>query len=362
LKRLTTASIPTSLVTDDASNNEPVTYVDNVTTVTTEVPISSKHITQSSAKKKEPTPTNDTIPNSNTVQVNEVTSVTEPTSGVEPPPANQKPDDYVKTRRIPVTIAPVDTENKNTNDEEKSNEEVNQSTSNSSTGSNSKLPDVVGGETGKTTRYWDCCVASCSWKENTGGPVVNACDDSGVNIIKDFSHLYGNVCAGGTGYMCNNNQPWKVNDDVAYGFAAASFKNGSQADWCCSCYRLQFTSGPVKGKQMIVQITNTGSDLSNNHFDLQIPGGGVGIFNGCQKQWNTPENGWGERYGGISSQSDCSSLPKELQDGCNWRFDWFKNADNPDVTFERVQCPTELTSKTGCVPNNNNSFKKIPWN
>lgn len=31
----------------------------------------------------------------------------------------------------------------------------------------------------------------------------------------------------------------------------------------------------------------------NNHFDLQIPGGGVGLFNGCQSQWNAPADGWG---------------------------------------------------------------------
>ncbi|OUM61087.1 glycoside hydrolase family 45 protein, partial [Piromyces sp. E2] len=218
----------------------------------------------------------------------------------------------------------------------------------SSTNKNGSLPDIEGGEMGKTTRYWDCCLASCAWKENTGGPVVNACKIDGETIITNFNYKIGNVCSGGSGFMCNNNQPWGINDHVAYGFAAASFANSSQSNWCCGCYRLQFTSGSVKGKQMIVQVTNTGSDLSSNHFDIQIPGGGVGVFNGCQKQWNTSENGWGERFGGISSRSECSSLPKELQDGCFWRFDWFKNADNPEVVFERVQCPVELTSKSGC--------------
>ena len=41
---------------------------------------------------------------------------------------------------------------------------------------------------------------------------------------------------------------------------------------------LTFTSGPVAGKTMIVQSTNTGGDLGENHFDIQMPGGGVGIF------------------------------------------------------------------------------------
>ncbi len=42
---------------------------------------------------------------------------------------------------------------------------------------------------------------------------------------------------------------------------------------CCACYELTFTSGPVKGKKMIVQATNTGGDLGDDHFDIQIPGG-----------------------------------------------------------------------------------------
>jgi hypothetical protein len=33
--------------------------------------------------------------------------------------------------------------------------------------------------------------------------------------------------------------------------------------------------------------------MQANHFDLQIPGGGVGIFNGCSSQWGAPNDGWG---------------------------------------------------------------------
>lgn len=232
----------------------------------------------------------------------------------------------------------------------------------SSAGSNKTLPNISGGITGKTTRYWDCCLPTCSWKENTKGPVINACKKDGTTIIPNFDYTYGSVCSGGTGYMCNNNQPWALNDEIAFGFVAASLTTGSQKENCCSCLRLQFTSGPVKGKQMIVQVTNTGNDLSTNHFDLQIPGGGVGAFNGCSNQWQTGNDGWGQRYGGISSRSECASLPAALRDGCYWRFDWFNNSDNPSVVFEHVQCPVELTSKSGCVPVDNATRKQIPWN
>jgi len=118
---------------------------------------------------------------------------------------------------------------------------------------------------------------------------------------------------------------------------------------CCGCYELTFTSGPVSGKKMVVQVTNTGSDLGDNHFDLQIPGGGVGIFNGCQAQYNSGPDGWGKRYGGVDSEAQCSSLPAVLQAGCKWRFTWFHNADNPSMNVAKVKCPSELTARTGCI-------------
>jgi hypothetical protein len=106
--------------------------------------------------------------------------------------------------------------------------------------------------------------------------------------------------------MCNNNQPWAVNDNLAYGFAAANIPGLSESGWCCGCYELTFTSTAISGKKMVVQVyiyqlfmikmvtinlffykkvTNTGGDLGQGHFDIQLPGGGVGIFNGCTAQW-----------------------------------------------------------------------------
>lgn len=98
---------------------------------------------------------------------------------------------------------------------------------------------------------------------------------------------------------------------------------------------------------MIVQATNTGGDLGSNQFDLAIPGGGVGIFNACTDEWNAPSSGWGAQYGGISTNT-CSTFPKALQPGCGFRFDWFENADNPEMEFERVECPAAITAKSGC--------------
>jgi hypothetical protein len=204
----------------------------------------------------------------------------------------------------------------------------------------------------KTVRYWDCCKASGSWpgKAPVNSPVA-ACAKDGVTRVDPNAR---NVCGGGgtsgPSYMCNNQQPFVVNASLSYGFAAANLVGKSESDTSCACYALQFTSGPVTGQTHVVQVLNLGASAStgSSRFDLLIPGGGVGIFNGCQDQWGAPSDGWGPRYGGVTSPSECAKLPSQLQAGCNWRFAWFKNADNPTATFRRVKCPAELVAKTNC--------------
>lgn len=202
---------------------------------------------------------------------------------------------------------------------------------------------------GTTTRYWDCCKPSCAWPGKTalaaGSNPVTTCDIHD-NPLTDYNAVSG--CDGGSAYMSSKESPWAVTDDLAYGYAAVNIAGGSESSWCCACYELTFTSGPVAGKKMIVQATNTGGDLGSNQFDISIPGGGVGIFNGCTTEWGAPSSGWGAQYGGISSNT-CSTFPEALQAGCNWRFDWFQNADNPTVDFTQVACPAAITKNSGCT-------------
>ncbi|OAA62666.1 Barwin-like endoglucanase [Niveomyces insectorum RCEF 264] len=202
--------------------------------------------------------------------------------------------------------------------------------------------------TGTTTRYWDCCKPSCGWagKGFSKGPVGTCGKDD--RPLNDNGVTKSGCENGGNAFMCSSQSPWAVNDTVAYGYAAVRIAGSTENQWCCACYELTFTSGTVQGKKMVVQATNTGGDLGSNHFDLAIPGGGVGEFNACTQQYGAPPNGWGDRYGGIHSKSDCASFPAALKDGCNWRFDWFAGADNPAVTFRQVTCPSELTAKSGC--------------
>jgi hypothetical protein len=101
---------------------------------------------------------------------------------------------------------------------------------------------------------------------------------------------------------------------------------------------------------MIVQAINTDADLSYSHFDLEISGGGIDYFSGCLNQYNGSYS-WGQKYGGFGNRSDCANLPASIQDDCYWPFDWFLNADNPNITFIEVPCPVNLTSKTNCIRN-----------
>lgn len=153
-------------------------------------------------------------------------------------------------------------------------------------------------------------------------------------------------CAGGNAFTCTNQQPYVVNSTLAYGFAGVNCIDVKAL--CCSCFLLKF-KGQLNGKSMVVQTVNSGVGLKFNHFNLAIPGGGVGPNNiGCQNQWNAGENGWGDRYGGVSSIHECAQLPHVLQQGCKFRFKFMEGVSNPDVSFVQVKCPAELVGITGC--------------
>nr|AMA76413.1 cellulase 45 [Mesosa myops] len=200
---------------------------------------------------------------------------------------------------------------------------------------------------GITTRYWDCCKPSCAWVENVAsGSSVASCAADGSTTVPPSTK---SSCDGGTSYMCSNQQPTVVNDTFAHGFVAASFAGGVDNNMCCACILLSFQDS-LAGKQMLVQVTNTGGDLGSNQFDIAIPGGGVGIFTqGCSSQWGCPSNGWGDQYGGVGSEADCSTLPSALQSGCKFRFEFMGGVSNPPVNFEQVECPGDLTGLTGCT-------------
>jgi Glycosyl hydrolase family 45/Fungal cellulose binding domain len=205
--------------------------------------------------------------------------------------------------------------------------------------------------TARTTRYWDSCAASCVWNNKADfASLLQSVTKSGA-VSTDKNGPSGCISTAPNARFADpKQQPIVVNENLALGYAAAGSLNGlDERELCCSCMELTFTSGPVSGKRMVVQVINTGSDLGYNHFDLQIPGGGVGIFTEGVKNQFGPNYNFGNQYGGVSSMAECSGLPAILHPGCRWRFDWFKNADNPTVTFRQVQCPKQLTDVSKCI-------------
>ncbi|KAL8745276.1 MAG: hypothetical protein Q9190_002582 [Brigantiaea leucoxantha] len=199
---------------------------------------------------------------------------------------------------------------------------------------------------GKTTRYWsdspsDCCKPSCAWAKPGITSPVKTCDIKDQPLADSSDAKSG--CEGGTSFMCSDQSPWAVDANTAYGFAAVTAANPT----CCQCYKLTFTDTAIKGKTMIVQATNTGTDVSSSQFDLAIPGGGFGLFDACTREWNASPGVWGQQYGGMSS-NQCPQISSALQPGCGFRWDWMMGADNPSVDFETVDCPAEIVAKSGC--------------
>jgi len=221
-----------------------------------------------------------------------------------------------------------------------------------------------------TTRYWDACKPSCGWNGNAGSSPNGICTSCDVQGNKQNGEGGQSACGGGNSYTCIGQAPWAVNDNLAYGFAAAHH-NGD----CGKCYELTFTSngeggttgGSIIGKKMIIMVSNIGQINEGASFDLMIPGGGVGDFDALSKQVSQlggPSNysKWGARYGGFRAGYDggCGNdaacvktrcdeafgtpAMAHLKEGCYWFVDWFKNANNPNADHREVSCPPELVS------------------
>ncbi|KAF2452374.1 RlpA-like double-psi beta-barrel-protein domain-containing protein-containing protein [Lineolata rhizophorae] len=209
----------------------------------------------------------------------------------------------------------------------------------------------------RTERYWDCCKPSCSWSDHgrfMGDPVESCGIDDAP--LTDFTA--GTGCNGGSAYSCATQSPWAVNDTFSYGFVGVYIDRRTEDHWCCSCYHLNFTEGPVAGKTMIVQAHNSAydTDIDDNKFTIAVPGGNTSFAGACSDQYGVPESTFGVENQGVRTRDDCQNLPEPMIGGCMWRFDWYENAENPRVDFKRVSCPSELINITGCIRRDENDF------
>lgn len=211
------------------------------------------------------------------------------------------------------------------------------------------------------TRYWDCCKPHCAWPDNAGDNPSSTCDNK-MNALGPF---FKNICENGVSEsdgagVCDTQAPWAANDQLAFGFAAVPAQDGGK---CGVCFLLTFDGGDhqgggngLNGKKMVIMVSNIGGDVQQGQFDLMIPGGGVGMFNGCGKQLGI--GSMGAQYGGYLSEcgggnkgcllDKCKQLSKfpKLQAGCEFLANWMNAADNPTFKFEELEsCPWELKEK-----------------
>jgi hypothetical protein len=219
--------------------------------------------------------------------------------------------------------------------------------------SNAATP-IAGGQSGQaqTTRYYDSCKPSSSWPGKT--EVKSALK----TVKKDGSRADQNApngCETGSdisiaAFTDPAQMPRIIDAQNAIAYAAVGALNGhGERDTACACYELTFVDTAIAGQKLVVQVTNTGGDLNSNHFDIMMPGSGVGIFTeGVVRQFG-PDYKWGAGYGGVASAAECFGLPQVLQEGCRFRFGWFKGADNPRANFQQVHCPASLTDVSTCV-------------
>jgi len=236
-------------------------------------------------------------------------------------------------------------------------------------------PTQGSGTLGYATRFWDCCKPHCSWPQNvpSGMEPLKTCLQDGYNENPD--PMAYSSCEEGDAYVCYKFIPYAINEDLAYGFAATA-----SGDICGKCYELQFTGeghydntpGAValQGKRMIVMAINIGFDVGGGQFDIMVPGGGVGAFNGCSNQWGIPTSELGVTFGGLLSTcnqeygnydhqaiKDCLRVKNdelfrsreliEMAEALDWFIDWYEAADNPNLYYWEVPCPQELIDTSG---------------
>jgi len=227
-------------------------------------------------------------------------------------------------------------------------------------------------KSGWVSRYWDGCKQSCSWDDGkTQYPPLastDRCRSCGRDGSTETAANVGSSCTGGNSYTCFDFTPYKVNDNLAYAFAAAP------TDQCGKCFELQFDGGSrypananhlkIKGKTLIVMTSNKGGDVGEGQFDVLIPGGGVGQFNAFSSQIGVSTSQLGKQYGGLLGTCEeesnynastykqcltnkCNSVFTDatLKAGCIFLADWFEAAGNPTMLYKEVTCPQYLIDK-----------------
>ena len=234
---------------------------------------------------------------------------------------------------------------------------------------------VNGGLSGSgfQSRYWDCCKPSCSWSANAGnGNEARQCDSS-MNLLSDYNAA--SKCDGGPATTCLSQIPFTIDgcDNMGFAFAAVP---GAGPSVCGRCFLLSFTGEgkyetkknhrALANKKLLVMASNIGYDVAGGQFDVMIPGGGVGLFNGCSGIFS---GNLGATYGGLLSDCEnevgwsmddetmytrrkeclvgkCNTVfSGDAKTGCLFLANFLEAAGNPLHTYKEVECPQFLKDR-----------------
>lgn len=307
------------------------------------------------------------ILNTNNKCVNYIAPVTPSSSSVAPPVYSSS------SVYIPPVQSSSSAQIKSSSSSQIKSSSSSQVKSSSSSAVTGQCPTIKtkGGASGSgwATRYWDCCKPHCSWPEHAHGNYSKQCTNKGKTESTDWGG--GSICSGGGLMTCTSQIPFMIDGCTEMGFAFAAVPAANGGD-CGKCFQLTFTGKgkystdanhkAIAGKKLIIMATNIGGDVQQGQFDIMIPGGGVGMFNGCSSM------GWGaqgQQYGGLLSDCEtesnyspaatlsclrkkCNSVfsnDTQAKNGCLFLADFMHAAGNPLHDYKEIECPDVLKQR-----------------
>jgi len=225
---------------------------------------------------------------------------------------------------------------------------------------------VEAGKTANITHFWDCCKPSCGWDDGQGQgrlPLKAMCDQNGRKVgglgIEAESACDAKKGRGVT--TCPDMAPFLDLESGHWMGFVATQDLGTKAE-CCECYKLktEFANTTAKEFTMWVQIISHGH--VNGIFDLLVPGGGLGEFDGCSTIFPHSSRVPQSRFGGLHSPFDCDAAFAEhagAVTACHWLFAGRMFAyPSTGVPFpgdalafkaSNEPCPEALNRRSGCA-------------
>ena len=220
---------------------------------------------------------------------------------------------------------------------------------------------IEAGKTANVTHFWDCCKPSCGWDDGQGQgrlPLKAMCDEHGRKVGGAGIEA-GSACDAKKGKgvtTCPDMAPFLDLETGHWMGFVATQDLGSKAE-CCDCYKLKFVNSTVT---MWVQIISHGH--VNGIFDLLVPGGGLGEYDGCSTIFPHSSRVPQSRFGGLHSPVDCDTAFAESASAvasCKWLFSGKLFAypaagvrypgDALAYKASNEPCPEALNRRSGCA-------------